>query len=683
MRSLGIVFLFLLLTVINCDDHSRSAGFYRMKERSIRRESFQRMDRSDPNSKQTLIFAIKQKNLEYLSNLLVELSTPSNDNFQKWLTFGEVEDIIKNSEATESVLKWLTNQQNASVLWVSRRGEYIKAEHTIEKWNELLETDFYDFKDMTREGSKNIFSRSNGYSIPIELVDHISAVFNTVQVPLAMKAKYRTKAKMPFKTHGQVQLRREEKVSSSSSNGVVTVPFINSFYKISSNLGSSDLSQSVFETSMESFSQKDLRQFQTQYSLTLQEAIDYGGYNITDCTENTCGEGNLDIQYIMGVAQKTTSIYWYTEDSNDAYAQWITDVANDPNPPSANSMSWGGDEYETSTSVMESFNTEAMKLSIMGVTVTVASGDNGAPGSGAVCNCLLNSGSSGSPWTGSNTWKGEGYFPSFPATSPYVTAVGATMGPEDGSAEISCQSNLGGVISSGGGFSVYYPQPSWQTNAVNSYFSSLSSSETPTGGYNIQGRAYPDVSLIGVEFQVVIGGETVSVFGTSCSSPTFAAFVSLLNAFRYERKLPTLGFLNPTLWASSSTKYFNDINSGSNKCCAFSGVNYNDATCCASGFYTADGWDPVTGWGSIDFTNFAAMFNNTVDYIEPSSTSNSEGLSAGAIAGIVIGATMGVALFMLAIILCFFSGLKWPAFGKSTPAGTSSPSTIQNPIVDM
>ena len=46
-------------------------------------------------------------------------------------------------------------------------------------------------------------------------------------------------------------------------------------------------------------------------------------------------------------------------------------------------------------------------------------------------------------------WSGRGYFPSFPATSPYVTAVGATMGPESGNPEVACQSQLGGVITTG------------------------------------------------------------------------------------------------------------------------------------------------------------------------------------------------------------------------------------------
>jgi len=46
-------------------------------------------------------------------------------------------------------------------------------------------------------------------------------------------------------------------------------------------------------------------------------------------------------------------------------------------------------------------------------------------------------------------WSGVGYFPSFPASAPYVTAVGATQGPESDDPEIACQSQEGGVITTG------------------------------------------------------------------------------------------------------------------------------------------------------------------------------------------------------------------------------------------
>jgi len=35
-----------------------------------------------------------------------------------------------------------------------------------------------------------------------------------------------------------------------------------------------------------------------------------------------------------------------------------------------------------------------------------------------------------------SSWSGQGYFPYFPASCPYVTAVGATMGPEYGNPEV-------------------------------------------------------------------------------------------------------------------------------------------------------------------------------------------------------------------------------------------------------
>jgi hypothetical protein len=36
------------------------------------------------------------------------------------------------------------------------------------------------------------------------------------------------------------------------------------------------------------------------------------------------------------------------------------------------------------------------------------------------------------------------------------------------------------------------------------------------------------------------------------------------------------------------------------------------ATCCKSGFYTNSGWDPVTGFGSIQYSNLEAMITNAV-----------------------------------------------------------------------
>jgi subtilase family serine protease len=295
--------------------------------------------------------------------------------------------------------------------------------------------------------------------------------------------------------------------------------------------------------------------------------------------------------------------------------------------------------------------------------------------SGDACQCNDFSGTNISSWNTSNyttEWSGFGYFPSFPATSPYVTAVGATSGPESGKPEIASQSQLGDVITTGGGFSTYFPQPIWQNTAVNDYFESLTNETTPASGFNPLGRAYPDISLIGVNYQIVVGGVVSSVYGTSCSSPAFAAFISLINAARYAKELPTVGFINPTLYATTSESYYNNVTSGINNCCAYSGPLYVERTkCCGAGFYSGPGWDPVTGWGSIDYTNLELMFqldpDNTNDDVtddttDTSSNSKASGLTFAGKVGIAVSiGIVGIALITTAVLflLIKFKYIKW------------------------
>ena len=84
------------------------------------------------------------------------------------------------------------------------------------------------------------------------------------------------------------------------------------------------------------------------------------------------------------------------------------------------------------------------------------------------------------------------------------------------------QSNLGGVITTGGGFSAYYPLPSYQSAAVKAYLASPQG-KAAAPGFNPAGRAYPDLSFIGVNYPVVISGRTYTMCGTSASTPVAAA----------------------------------------------------------------------------------------------------------------------------------------------------------------
>jgi len=208
----------------------------------------------------------------------------------------------------------------------------------------------------------------------------------------------------------------------------------------------------------------------------------------------------------------------------------------------------------------------------MGISVFFSSGDGGVGGAGFMNgSCLSNDGMNRTE-----------FLPTFPASCPFVTTVGGTtqVNPE-------VAASL-----SGGGFSNYFPRPSYQDGAVSSYLQSIGSQYS--GLFNTTGRGYPDISAQALNFQIVLDGTVVGVNGTSCSTPTAAGVISLLNDFLISKGKSPLGFLNPLIYSTAATG-FNDITSGSNPGCG------------TSGFSVAKGWDPVTGMGTPDFVKLQGI----------------------------------------------------------------------------
>ena len=215
-----------------------------------------------------------------------------------------------------------------------------------------------------------------------------------------------------------------------------------------------------------------------------------------------------------------------------------------------------------------------MKLGLQGVTVIVASGDLGVAGIpfGKSLSFLSKPPKTWlTPLTeggGANGCLGPDdniFSPEFPATCPYITAVGATYLPPGGDAskdeEISSTE-----FYSGGGFSNIYTvsEASWQEPAVSAYFAQdlvdypyyntvNNESIGANGGiYNRNGRGYPDLAAVGNNIAVFYEGESGLTDGTSASAPTFAAIVTRINEARILKGMGTVGFLNPTLVSNLS-----------------------------------------------------------------------------------------------------------------------------------
>jgi len=189
-------------------------------------------------------------------------------------------------------------------------------------------------------------------------------------------------------------------------------------------------------------------------------------------------------------------------------------------------------------------------------------------------------------------------WPSWPASSPWVTAVGATrfVAQKVGNAEMATDQ-----FGSGGGFSSQFsqePNAKWQEAAVAEYLKTVKASTLPpSGSFDPMGRATPDVSALGEGYQVLVGGRVQSVGGTSASSPAFASMVSLLNEARLNAGKPAMGFLNPFLYKNADA--FTDVLLGSNK------VSRGGAPL-AYGFNCSKGWDPATGLGTPKFDKLLA-----------------------------------------------------------------------------
>eukprot|EP01127_Copromyxa_protea_P024021 TRINITY_DN927_c0_g1_i1.p1 TRINITY_DN927_c0_g1~~TRINITY_DN927_c0_g1_i1.p1 ORF type:complete len:467 (+),score=139.64 TRINITY_DN927_c0_g1_i1:3-1403(+) len=425
---------------------------------------FKRVAQADSDRIHTVKLHLRQNNFgASCPSLLDAVSNPASPSYGEHYSFEQIGELTWDQEAIDAVHLFLRQHNVAKYQSkVAPNGEYITVKAPISTLEKMFSAEFHVFKS---ESQSTQIVRSESYTIPSHMESYIDLVHGIHNFPLYNKHS---------KIAGLVK----------AVDGSVTPQLIWKTYNMPNSTDATPLAdQAVFEGLGQSYSPADLKQFQKTYKLheqDIKKVIGPNSPNSCASDPNDCGEANLDVQYIMALAQTAPTVFWsIANEDGDIFLDFIEAVAKDSKPPQVFSISYGGPEEGQDVADMIRFNTEVCKMGLRGLTVFVSSGDDGVAGSQA----------RGNP-------SACGFSPQYPANCPYVTTVGATMGPESGNPEVVCQSDLGSLITSGGGFSNLFPTPAYQKTLVTTYLKTASNLP-PTSMFNTTGRyAHPSFLLV-------------------------------------------------------------------------------------------------------------------------------------------------------------------------------------------
>jgi tripeptidyl-peptidase-1 len=516
-----------------------------------------------------------------LDRELLSRSDPRSPLYGEWVSADTATAWTVRDADVDSVRRWLRRAGGHTA--TTRAPGFLEARLNVTAAERLLHTTYGLFEHQ-RTG-RRIVRCSSPYAVP----DHARVAFvsPTVRFPPPP-------GPAPGATGGDVASspRRDKPPPTVGSPYWRTPAVLRRLYGLPNGTaaaGDLRVRQHVAGFNEQYFSPADVQQFLQTFAPwasgeTVQRVV---GFN--NQTRGAQGlEASLDVETIMSMGSGCTTEFWSTpgrapgRPEDEPFLAWLLGVSNqtDAALPHVITVSYGDDEKSIAPEYAARINAELAKLGARGASVLVASGDKGVAGDGT------------------DTTPCTAFLPTFPASSPYVTAVGGATFPKDKASPVPyTQQDEIAWPDSGGGFSNAFGTPAWQATAVQTYQKLAAKQLPPASLWNASSRGYPDVAAQAKKFAVVVNGLTVEgVSGTSAAAPTFAGVVSLLVAARVKAGKPALGFLNPFLYQQADA--FGDITAGFNPGCG------------TAGFAALEGWDPLTGLGTPDFPKLLAAVQN-------------------------------------------------------------------------
>ena len=324
---------------------------------------------------------------------------------------------------------------------------------------------------------------------------------------------------------------------------------------------------------------KDLRTYETTYKLP-EVPVTVVNAGIASPDTSGADEWDLDSQTSTGIAQQVSHLYFYVATSlTDSDIGLAINKAVSSNQVKAFNMSFGECEFSPYLDGAMLLDDEMFgEAALQGITPFASSDDQGSA-------CPVE-GTNGVPLSGPPDT-------SYPASSPYVIAVGGTNLFTNANYTYDFET---AADFSGGGPSYFETSPFWQAYTGSGTLPIVPSSE-------VGDRGVPDVSMCAGGFEVAIcaanifvDGTATLVGGTSLSSPLAMGSWARIETSHNNK----VGFAGPLIYQlanggpTPSSPYFNDVILGGN------------------GLYTAlPGYDYVTGLGSWDIYEINKVLPST------------------------------------------------------------------------
>jgi len=518
-----------------------------------------------------------------LDQLLAAQQNPRSPHFHQWLTPEQFADRFGASRGDLGQIQQWLRAAGFKVDYTARSRTYLRFSGTAQQVQNAFHTEIHRYST----GGNTHYANAGSLSVPAALADLVAGVSGLDD--FQPEPLYRIALPRLFGDPGYYL----------GPADFATIYDVSPLY----GQGIDGTGQKIAVAGDSPISTGDVELFRTEYRLgppNLQPILVPGS---PAAFENAAPnvEADLDVEWAGAVAPKATIVFVYAPNVWDA-ASYVIDQALAPvlNYSFSNGcelFDLGG--LKTRRDTVQQANAE-------GITVLVASGDIGA----ADCEFLD---------TPHPVIAQSGYGVAIPASIPEVTAMGGTEFNEGGDNlkywNFAGSSPKGYIPEkawndtpfllenegTGGGPSIYFSQPPWQTGP---------------GVPNDGARHIPDLSFpaspVHDPVNIYVKGFSLFVGGTSCATPMMAGVLALLNQYVVVHGLqvqPGLGDINPWLYrmAQSVPQAFHDVVDGDNKVPCADGSP--DCVGGMLGWPAGPGYDSATGLGSLDVANFVSLWS--------------------------------------------------------------------------